>query len=184
MVESISNANLQVMMPDNRKRQGSAPQKMERSQEMRMSEDKVSLNRNQIEPATYKIPQKSESSEYGYSSLRDLLSKMLEEQGVTTWIVSEDTSIEFRDLTPVEAQALISEDGYLGVEQTSDRIVQFAISLAGNDAKKLEEMKAAIDEGFQIASKALGGSLPEISTKTYNAVMEKLDAWVASLNEG
>lgn len=181
MVESISNANLQVMMPDNRKRQGSAPQKMERSQEMRMPEDKVSLSRNQVESATC---EKSEFSEYGYSSLRDLLSKILEEQGVITWIASEDTSIEFRDLTPVEAQALISEDGYLGVEQTSDRIVQFAISLAGNDAKKLEEMKAAIDKGFQIASKALGGSLPEISTKTYNAVMEKLDAWVASLNEG
>ncbi|MBW2648194.1 MAG: hypothetical protein JRE23_18990 [Deltaproteobacteria bacterium] len=184
MVESINNANPQVKMLDNQKRQGSAPQKMERSQEMRMSEDKVSLNRNQIELATYKIPQKSELPEYGYSSLRELIVKLLEEQGITTRIASGDTSIDLRDLTPAEAQSLISEDGYWGVEQTSDRIVQFAISLAGNDPTKLEEMKAAIDKGFQMASKALGGSLPEISSKTYDAIMEKLDAWVASVNEG
>lgn len=184
MVESISNANLQVKMPHDRRRQGSAPQRMGRLQEVQMSEDKVSLNWSPIELATYKIPKKPEFSESDYSSLRELLVKILEEQGVTTRIASGDTSIDFRDLTPAEAQALISEDGYLGMEQTSDRIVQFAISLAGNDPKKLEEIKAAIDKGFQMASKALGGSLPEISMKTYDAIMEKLDAWAASFNEG
>ena len=184
MVESISTPNLQVKMLDDRRRQESAPQRMGRLQEMRMLEDKVSLNWNQIELATYKVPQKSEFLESDYSSLRELLNKILEEQGVITRIATGDTSVDFRDLTPAEAQALISEDGYLGVEQTSDRIVQFAISLAGNDPKKLEEMKAAIDKGFQMASKALGDSLPEISMKTYDAIMEKLDAWVASFNEG
>ncbi|MBU8912176.1 MAG: hypothetical protein KOO65_12980 [Desulfobacterales bacterium] len=171
------------MMKPNQNRYGSAPKKMERLQEIWMSEDKISLNQNQIELETYKIPQKSGSSGYDYNSLHELLSSILEEQGVTTQIASENTSIDFSDLTPEGAQDLISENGYLGVEQTSDRIVQFAISLAGNDSKKLEEMKAAIDEGFQMASKALGGSLPEISQKTYNAIMEKLDTWVESFNE-
>ncbi len=171
-------------MPDDRKRQGSAQQRMGRSREVQIPEDKVSLNGNPIELGTYKILQKSGFSESDYSSLRELLVNILDEQGVTTQIASGDTSIDFGDLTPAEAQSLISEDGYLGVEQTSDRIAQFAISLAGNDPKKLEEIKAAIDEGFQLASKALGGSLPEISMKTYDAIMEKLDAGTASFNEG
>ena len=117
MVESISTANLQVKMLDARRRQESAPQSMGRLQEMWISEDKISLNWNQIELATYKVPQKSESLESDYSSLRELLGKILEEQGVITRIASGDTSIDFRDLTPAEAQALISEDGYLDVEQ-------------------------------------------------------------------
>jgi len=45
-------------------------------------------------------------------------------------------------------------------------------------------MKAAIDKGFQMASKALADYLPEISMKTYDAITEKLDAWVASFNKG
>jgi len=65
----------------------------------------------------------------------------------------------------------------LGVEQTSDRIVQFALSISGNDPDRLEELKASIEQGFQLASEALGGTLPDISMKTYDVVMEKLNAW-------
>jgi len=63
------------------------------------------------------------------------------------------------------------------VEQTSDRIVQFAKSLSGNDPNRLEEIKAGINKGFQMAGEALGGTLPDISMKTYNAVIDKLNAW-------
>jgi hypothetical protein len=34
-----------------------------------------------------------------------------------------------------------------------------------------------VDKGFNEALEAFGGTLPEISYKTYDAVMEKLDAW-------
>ena len=103
--------------------------------------------------------------------------RILEEQGITTRIATEDASFDFRDLTPEQAQELIAEDGNLGVEQTSDRIVQFALSISGNDPDRLEELKASIEQGFQLASEALGGTLPDISMKTYDAVMEKLNAW-------
>jgi hypothetical protein len=74
-------------------------------------------------------------------------------------------------------QDLIAEDGYFGVEQTSDRIFETAVALAGNDPEKLEQIRAGIDKGFEMAAQALGGTLPDISTRTYDAVMEKLDAW-------
>jgi hypothetical protein len=67
------------------------------------------------------------------------------------------------------------------VEKTSDRIVQFAIAAAGNDPGKLEAIKAAVEKGFAMASDALGGALPEISLKTHDAIMEKLDAWAESI---
>lgn len=77
--------------------------------------------------------------------------------------------------TKKKAQEDISEDGYWGVEQTSDRIVSFATALAGNDTDALEEMKDAFIKGYKQAEKQWGGELPEISQKTYDAVMEKFD---------
>lgn len=77
--------------------------------------------------------------------------------------------------TQKKAQEAISEDGYWGVKQTSDRIVEFATSLAGDDPKMLEKMRSAFEKGYKQAEKTWGGKLPEISQKTYDAVMEKFD---------
>lgn len=77
--------------------------------------------------------------------------------------------------TQKKAQEAISEDGYWGVKQTSDRIVEFATSLAGDDPKLLEKMRGAFEKGYKQAEKTWGGKLPEISKKTYDAVMEKFD---------
>jgi len=77
--------------------------------------------------------------------------------------------------TQKKAQEAISEDGYWGVKQTSDRIVSFATALAGNDSKQLEKMRDAFLKGYKQAEKTWGGKLPEISQKTYDAVLEKFD---------
>ncbi|SHH37186.1 hypothetical protein SAMN02745221_02217, partial [Thermosyntropha lipolytica DSM 11003] len=42
---------------------------------------------------------------------------------------------------------------------------------------KIEMLRGAIIEGFKAAEAVLGG-LPEISKKTYELVMQKLDAWM------
>lgn len=79
--------------------------------------------------------------------------------------------------TKAQAQADIAEDGYWGVTQTSDRIVDFAKALCGGDPDKIEEMRNAFEKGFKQAEKTWGGKLPEISQKTYEAVLEKFDSW-------
>ena len=79
--------------------------------------------------------------------------------------------------TKAQAQADIAEDGYWGVEQTSDRIVDFAKALSGGDPDKIEELKSAFLKGFKQAEETWGGKLPEISKRTYDAVLEKFDAW-------
>ena len=77
--------------------------------------------------------------------------------------------------TQKKAQEDISEDGYWGVKQTSDRIVSFATSLAGDDPKALEKMRSAFEKGYKQAEKTWGGKLPDISQKTYDEVMKKFD---------
>lgn len=115
------------------------------------------------------------------SQLTELVQSMISKQ---TSIFGEATDIwEFLakgdytvdEETKKKAQEAISEDGYWGVKQTSDRILQFATSLAGDDLDALEEMKDAFIKGYKQAEEQWGGKLPEISQKTYDAVMEKFD---------
>ena len=76
-----------------------------------------------------------------------------------------------------QAQKDIADDGYWGVEQTSDRIVDFAKALSGGDSEKADKMIAAFKKGFEQATKSWGKTLPDISQRTYDAVMKKFDAW-------
>ena len=53
------------------------------------------------------------------------------------------------------AQESISEDGYWGVNKTSDRLVSMAIALSGDDTSKADEMMAAIQKGYDRAKNSL-----------------------------
>ncbi len=77
--------------------------------------------------------------------------------------------------TKAQAQADIAEDGYWGVSQTSERILDFAKTLAGDDPEKLENMRQAFEKGYAQAEKTWGGKLPDISKQTYDAVMKGFD---------
>ncbi len=121
-----------------------------------------------------------DSEENGrYGLLRDLVASLLREQGIDTLVIDGDTEIDLPALTPEEASELVAEDGYFGVEQTSERIFRFAVGIAGGDPGRIDAIKEGIDQGFQEALEAFNGYLPDISYDTYDAVMEKLDAWVA-----
>lgn len=76
-----------------------------------------------------------------------------------------------------QAQKDIAEDGYWGVKQTSDRIIDFAKALVGDDPEKAEKMRAAFEKGFKAATKSWGSKPPDISQRTYDAVMDKFDEW-------
>ena len=92
-------------------------------------------------------------------------------------IATDNAEIDISTLTPEKAQELIAADGYFGVEKTSERIVQFAIGLAGGDASRIEAIRQGVDDGFKQALDAMGGHLPDISYDTYDTVMQKLDDW-------
>ncbi|HHL35652.1 MAG TPA: hypothetical protein ENJ30_14940 [Desulfobulbaceae bacterium] len=103
----------------------------------------------------------------------------MKEQGIETKITTENGEIDISTVTPQEAKDLTGDDGYFGVDKTSDRIVKLAITIAGGDPSRIDAIKKGVDKGFQEALKAFDGKLPDISYDTYDAVMEKLDKWVS-----
>ncbi|SHJ80570.1 hypothetical protein SAMN02745165_03222 [Malonomonas rubra DSM 5091] len=157
-------------------------QRRQREQGKSQTEDRVSLNQSGQPEATYG-PQSGLNVGTPYEVLRSLVIKTLEEQNIPLLISTGSGEIDMNEMTVEEAQELISEDGYFGVEKTSDRIVEFAINAFGNDPAKLEEMKQAIDKGFKDAQEAFGGTLPEISQQTYDAIMQKLDDFAGVAEE-
>jgi len=115
------------------------------------------------------------------AQLRTLVEQLITKQGKTfadatdMWSFLREGNFTVDAETKAQAQADIAEDGYWGVSQTSDRIIDFAVALTGGDTSKLESMKDAFKKGYEQAEKTWGGKLPEISQKTYDAVMEKFD---------
>lgn len=115
------------------------------------------------------------------SQLRSLVEKMMTKQGVA--IGTADSMWSFLakgDFTVDEAtraQADIADDGYWGVDQTSDRILDFAKALSGNDPEKADLLLDAFKKGFKEATKSWGQDLPDISQRTYDAVVEKFNKW-------
>ena len=86
-------------------------------------------------------------------------------------------NLEVDEETSLTAQQEISENGFWGVKQTSERAIQFAKALSGGDPSKIELMKSAIEEGYKAAEKAWGGQLPEICKQTQEATLKGLDDW-------
>lgn len=114
--------------------------------------------------------------------LRSLVEQMMSKQAtaygqandIWKFLASGEYTVD--PATKAQAQADIAEDGYWGVEQTSDRIIQFATALTGGDPDKIEEMREAFKKGYAMAEETWGGKLPDISQRTYDAVMKKFDA--------
>lgn len=86
-------------------------------------------------------------------------------------------SMQVDEETIAQAKKDIAEDGYWGVEQTSDRMVEMAVALSGGDTSKADLLMESVKKGFEQATKAWGDDLPEISQKTLDATMEKLKKW-------
>ncbi len=138
--------------------------------------------------ATYANPtlvaQMKADAENRTAQLQSLVEKLITGQSgawnkaESIWDMLRTGKVEVDAETRAQAQADVAEDGYWGVKQTSDRIIDFAQALAGNDPDKLAEMKEAFLKGYKQAEETWGGELPEISKQTYDAVLEKFDTLI------
>ena len=119
------------------------------------------------------------------AQLRSLVEKLLLKQGGTfdnsQGLASVFKKLEVDEETRAQAQEDISEDGYWGIEQTSDRIVSFAKALAGDNLEIAQQMYEAVKEGFKQAGIEWGEDLPDISKDTMDATYKKLDEWIKEL---
>lgn len=127
------------------------------------------------------VSQLKADQEKRQTQLTDLVKSMMSKQATTfsqatdIWKFLAKGDFTVDEETRKKAQEDIAEDGYWGVEQTSERIVSFATALAGDDEKNLEKMRDAFIKGYKQAEKQWGGKLPDISQRTYDAVMKKFD---------
>ncbi|MDC7280473.1 MULTISPECIES: hypothetical protein [Pseudobutyrivibrio] len=119
------------------------------------------------------------------NNLLEIVQKTIAGQGSTFAIASQDDMWKFLAEgkftadpdTIAKAKEDISEDGYWGVEKTSDRILEFAKALSGDDPDKADELLSAFKKGYEQATGTWGKDLPDISSKTYDAVLKKFDDW-------
>lgn len=117
------------------------------------------------------------------AQLRTLVEKMLLKQGqkfttlADAFDMIKEGTIEVDDEIAAEAAKEVADDGYWGVEQTSERLFSFAKALAGNDPTKADSMLEALQKGFDEATNCWGGELPDICKKTLEATQKKLTDW-------
>ena len=136
------------------------------------------------------VAQLKEANEQRIQQMTDLVHEMITGQGkalgkadsIWSFLAKGDFTVDAQ--TKAQAQKDIAEDGYWGVEQTSQRIFDFAMALTGGDEEKMEKMRTAFEKGFAQATKTWGQELPEISQKTYGAVQSLFDNYKNQMSAG
>ena len=85
------------------------------------------------------------------------------------------------DMNPDEAASLVSEDGFFGVTQTSERLADFVLMGGGDDLERLKAGREGIIRGFNEAEQIWGEKLPDISYETLDKALAKIDEKISSL---
>lgn len=75
------------------------------------------------------------------------------------------------------AAELSEKDGPFGEEATADRLYETAKNIAGNDPKQLMQIRNVIENSFNKAISTIG-DLPELSQRTLNSTLAKIDTHV------
>lgn len=112
------------------------------------------------------------------TQLQNLVNQLLGKQANKyTKLADLYKNLEVDPATIEQAKKDIAEDGYWGVEQTSDRLVSMAQALSGGDSQKADELINAMKKGFEQATKEWGEDLPDICKNTIDAAVKKMEDW-------
>lgn len=138
------------------------------------------------------VAQLKADAEQRTAQLRSLVESMILKQNKTFQVgtLTDEKMFEMLrkgelEVSPeVRAQAEkdIAEDGYWGIEQTSERLFSFAKAISGGDISKAETLITAMEKGFKQATKSWGDTLPDICQKTLDAATEKIRNWAKQDN--
>lgn len=133
------------------------------------------------------VAQLKADAEQRTAQLRSLVESMILKQNKTFRIGSLTDSkmyemlrkgqLEVSPEVRAQAQKDIAEDGYWGVEQTSERLFSFAKAISGGDVSKAETLIKAMEKGFKQATKSWGDTLPDICQRTLDSATEKIRNW-------
>ena len=148
------------------------------------SNETVGSSTKTYKPNTELIAKLKADADERTAQMRTLVERLMTQQGTTFGIANSGDSMwkflaggnfTVDAATKAQAQADIADDGYWGVSQTSQRILDFATALTGGDPDKIDAMQDAFKKGYEMAQKTWGGQLPDICQKTYDAVLKGFD---------
>lgn len=181
MIDSVSTSSIDSFKAEAHKLLENAVQRNQQQEQQKTQtengQDRVTLGNIPIDPGTYSVNVSDAELGTTFTMLRDLFATNLKEQGIATLVATGNGDVNLESLTPEEATELISADGYFGVENTAKRIFDFAVGMAGNDSSRLDAIVSGIKDGFREAEKAWGGTLPDISYETQDALKSMLEDW-------
>ena len=96
------------------------------------------------------IAQLKSDTEQRMAQMQSLVTKMFAKQGITIgtaddmWKALANGNFTADADTIAQAKEDISEDGYWGVNQTSDRLLDFAVALSGGDEENMKKIQARL----------------------------------------
>lgn len=159
----------------------------EKSEDKKAESGTYKINKMSEKDRTALVNQLKADQEQRQSQLIDLVKKMFQGQATTAasaddsiWKFLADGNFTVDAATKAQAQEDISEDGYWGVKQTSQRLFDFASALAGDDVDKMKKMQDAMMKGYEQATATWGKELPSISKDTIDAANKLFDDYYAS----
>lgn len=158
----------------------------EKSESASENKGAYSINKMSEADRAALVKQLKADQENRKQQLASLVSKMMSGQANTygqatdMWKFLASGNYTVDAATKAQAQKDISEDGYWGVKQTSQRLFDFASALAGDDVEKMKEMQKAVEKGFKQATKAWGRELPSICGETLEATNQLFEDYYKS----
>ncbi len=156
-----------------------------------------SINKMSAEERSALVSQLKADQEARQQSLLNIVSQTLnkqagifsianfsdEEDGDSIWKRIANGEFTVDEAARKQAQEDISEDGYWGVKQTSQRMFDFASALAGDDVDAMKKMQDAMMKGYEQATKAWGKELPGISKDTIDAANKLFEDYYKAATE-
>ena len=159
----------------------------EKTDSVELSGDAKSVNKMSAEERAALVKSLKADQEYQMTRFINMMTQTFQKQGMTAKSAEDDSfwrmfasgNLQVDTETKAQAQEAISENGYWGVKQTSERIFQMAQALAGDDPEKMKVMQDAVKRGYEAAGKAWGGELPGIAGETISAVDKMFEDYFA-----
>ena len=165
----------------NEKFDAGAAATFEKSADEKNTKDPYAINKKSASDRAKIVEQMKAAQEDRERSLTEMVRKMI--QGQSDTYNKANNSPFFSGTVSAEAirkaKEDISEDGYYGVKQTSQRLFDFASALAGDDVEKMQKMQKAMNKGIDQAASKLGG-LPSICKETQEAANKLFDDYYKS----
>ena len=159
-------------------------QKVAREDNITISGDNAKTQETGIYSRESIIQQLKDSEEQRVQAFQETLKNMLAQQGENVNLTIGDLKLHVTEEQSAKAKEAISDGGEYSVEKVTDRIMDMAKALAGDDPSKIDMLQDAVKKGFEKAAGALGkkslDEMPDITKKTYENVMKQFDDWKKS----